>query len=234
MPEEDDPGLLLAKRDSWAAPIFGIGHTDNETAQVPASSLVDREGLASLAQLHSILRREAPDYAVRSDAELLDKTLSDVGADLEELHTEVAELGEAIPGVLRARLLRGIARARDDITYVRFRGYGRLYQDLVTAHANAQITVHRAVAAQPDQVAGRLTSVLERLKNAVVSVEQIFLPASMGVHYGVVTGDVAGAFELAIAARRALGPMSADTTPLALPPGRPNGHTPSGDEPARK
>jgi hypothetical protein len=223
LPEEDNPQLLLGKRHMWARPIFGIGTTDEN---YKASDLADAEGLIALNNLHAILRREAPDYAMRSDAELLDSTLDDVREDLTKLVREVTELGEAIPGVLRARLLRGLGRALDDIAFVRFRGYGRLYENLVAAEAET-----RAVAGHPQIVEhlDQINAVADQLKRAVVSVEQLFLPFAAGVTYGLITGDVLGAIGVTISGRRALGPGKSATSPLQLPPGR-TSHDGDGDD----
>jgi len=218
LPPDDDPDVLLTKRALWAAPIFGIGHTDTNACPIYGRDFVDPEALVSLSHLHSILRREAPEYRARPDLKLIQRTLVEAHERLTAVQDDLLELGEALPSVTRARLFRGIERALDDIRFVQFRGYACLYQNLAILQIDATAASDLTGVRGSPGILERVNRVADRVKQTVAAVEAIFIPGSVGVSYGILTGDIVGAVALWVGARRALGPTDSNTEALALPP----------------
>jgi hypothetical protein len=219
LPLDDDPATLLAKRQLWAAPIFGIDMLDHVGHRLSRGSFVDPEALASLAHLHSILRREAPEYRVRNDADLVAQTLQSAMGSLSDVRTCLLSLDDTLPGVVRAQLVRSVNRAIADIRFVRFRGYARLHQDAVVADVALAAAAQSAEVQESAPLLERFSSITAQVKQVVADVEAIFIPGASGVAYGILTGDLIGATLMWVGARRALGPVAENSETLALPPG---------------
>lgn len=224
---DDDKASYKRQRGAWSKAVFGWGlnarHDNGSVWTYPGTTVADPESVRWLSSLSSILRRDAPESSLRGSDEEIDSVLESTLERTDQLVQSIVAAGGELPPELRAALLRAVLDVRDDVVFVRLRGWRRLYSSAAANEATLSTVAEdvsvSATSGKLDLIKGWASIARE----ICVEIERIVVPTATGIAVAIGTSDVAAGLGAGITARLAIGGGSSGGNSEGGPPQLPAG-----------